>query len=128
MTLQEYNDLYKRPLLKQMTIVSSGGITIKNANIVSEEMSLEKSLCSETNLRYGRCEAACFKVRIADINHDFTGEWLTVTQDVVTDSEGYLLTQNGQYLLTEDGFKIKLKNEQIDEEEIRELLDLVNRQ
>lgn len=115
MTLQEYNDLYKRPLLKQMTIVSSGGITIKNANIVSEEMSLEKSLCSETNLRYGRCEAACFKVRIADINHDFTGEWLTVTQDVVTDSEGYLLTQNGQYLLTEDGFKIKLKNEQIDE-------------
>ena len=115
MTLQEYNDLYKRPLLKQMTIVSSGGITIKNANIVSEEMSLEKSLCSENNLRYGRCEAACFKVRIADINHDFTGEWLTVTQDVVTDSEGYLLTQNGQYLLTEDGFKIKLKNEQIDE-------------
>lgn len=115
MTLQEYNDLYKRPLLKQMTIVSSGGITIKNANIVSEEMSLEKSLCSETNLRYGRCEAACFKVRIADMNHDFTGEWLTVTQDVVTDSEGYLLTQNGQYLLTEDGFKIKLKNEQIDE-------------
>ena len=115
MTLQEYNDLYKRPLLKQMTIVSSGGITIKNANIVSEEMSLEKSLCSENNLRYGRCEAACFKVRIADLNHDFTGEWLTVTQDVVTDSEGYLLTQNGQYLLTEDGFKIKLKNEQIDE-------------
>lgn len=115
MTLQEYNDLYKRPLLKQMTIVSSGGITIKNANIVSEEMSLEKSLCSETNLRYGRCEAACFKVRIADINHDFTGEWLTVTQDVVTDSEGYLLTQNGQYLLTEDGFKIKLKDEEIDE-------------
>lgn len=114
MTLQEYNDLYKRPLLKQMAIVSSGGITIKNANIVSEEMSLEKSLCSENNLRYGRCEAACFKVRIADINHDFTGEWLTVTQDVVTDSEGYLLTQNGQYLLTEDGFKIKLKNEQID--------------
>ena len=57
MTLQEYNDLYKRPLLKQMTIVSSGGITIKNANIVSEEMSLEKSLCSENNLRYGRCEA-----------------------------------------------------------------------
>lgn len=115
MTLQEYNDLYKQPLLKQMTIVSSGGITIKNSNIVSEQMSLEKSLCSETNLRYGRCEAACFKVRIADINHDFTGEWLEVTQDVVTDGEGYLLLQNGQYLLTEDGYKIKLKDEQIDE-------------
>ena len=115
MTLQEYNDLYKQPLLKSMTVTTSGGITITNANIVSETMSLEKSLCSETNLRYGRCEAACFKVRIADINHDFTGEWLNVVQDVMTDSEGYLLTQNGLYLLTEDGYKIKLKDEEIDE-------------
>lgn len=115
MTLQEYNDLYKQPLLKSMTITTSGGITITNANIVSETMSLEKSLCSETNLRYGRCEAACFKIRIADMNHDFTGEWLNVVQDVMTDSEGYLLTQNGLYLLTEDGYKIKLKDEEIDE-------------
>lgn len=108
MTLQEYNDIYKNPSYKKMTITSSGGITITNENIVSEQMSLEKSLCSETNLRYGKCEAACFKIRIADMNHDFTGEWLNVTQEVSTDSEGYLLTQTGDYLLTESGDRIVL--------------------
>lgn len=41
MTLQEYNDLYKLPILKSMTITSSGGVTITNTNIVSEKMSLE---------------------------------------------------------------------------------------
>lgn len=109
MTVQDYNDLYKRPMVKYTKIESSGGVTITNTNIVSEQMSLEKSLCSESNLRFGRCEAACFKVRIADIDHDFTGEWLTVTQDAKADIEGYLLTQDGKYLYTEDGQRIQVE-------------------
>ena len=112
MTLQEYNDLYKLPILKSMTITSSGGVTITNTNIVSEKMSLEKSLCSEENLRYGRCEAACFKITIADISHDFTGETLYVVQDIQTDGEGYLITENGLYILTEDGKRIALSDEE----------------
>lgn len=109
MTLQEYNDIYKNPVQKSMTITSSGGLTITNTNIVSEKMSLEKSLCSEDNLRYGRCEAACFKITIADIHHNLTDEWLTVEQDINTDENGYLLTENGSYLLTEDGKRILIK-------------------
>lgn len=109
MTLQEYNDIYKNPVQKSMTITSSGGLTITNTNIVSEKMSLEKSLCSEDNLRYGRCEAACFKITIADIHHNLTDEWLTVEQDINTDENGYLLAENGSYLLTEDGKRILIK-------------------
>jgi len=93
MTLQEYNDIYKMPVLKSMTITASGGSVITNTYIVSEKMSLEKSLCSEDNLRYGRCEAACFKITIADISHDFTGEWLDVVQTISTDGDGYLVTE-----------------------------------
>lgn len=44
MTLQEYNDIYKLPILKSMTITSSGGNTITNTNIVSEKMSFEKPI------------------------------------------------------------------------------------
>lgn len=110
MTLQEYNDIYKNPVQKSMTITSSGGLTITNTNIVSEKMSLEKSLCSEDNLRYGRCEAACFKITIADIHHNLTDEWLTVEQDINTDENGYLLAENGSYLLTEDGKRILIKD------------------
>jgi len=115
MTLQEYNDIYKNPVQKSMTITSSGGLTITNTNIVSEKMSLEKSLCSEDNLRYGRCEAACFKITIADVNHNFTDEWLTVEQDIHTDEDGYLLAENGSYLLTEDGKRILLESEDVND-------------
>lgn len=41
MTTQEYNDIFKNPVLKQLEITSSGGVTITNSNIVSESMSLE---------------------------------------------------------------------------------------
>lgn len=109
MTLQEYNDIYKNPVLKSMIITSSGGMTITNTNIVSEQMSLESALCSEEVLRYGKCESACFKVRIADLNHDFTGEWLDVVQDLVTDQGKYLLAQDGKFLLTESGDRIVLE-------------------
>ena len=113
MTLQEYNDIFKNPVMKQMRIISSGGVTITNSNIVSESMSLEQSLCSEDNLRYGRCEASCFRIRIADLNHDFTGEWLDVWMDVVTNGDGFLLLQNGSLLLTQDGQPLKLSDEEI---------------
>lgn len=112
MTLQEYNDIYKLPVRKSMTITSSGGVTITNTNIVSEKMSLEKSLCSEDNLRYGRCEAACFKITIADISHDFTGETLYVVQDIDTDGDGYLVTEDNLYILTEDGKRILLSEQE----------------
>lgn len=112
MTLQDYNDIYKLPVRKSMTITSSGGVTITNTNIVSEKMSLEKSLCSEDNLRYGRCEAACFKITIADISHDFTGETLYVVQDIETDGDGYLVTEDNLYILTEDGKRILLSEQE----------------
>ena len=118
MTLQEYNDLFKLPLLKKMTITSSGGVTITNENIVSEKMSLEKSLSSEGNLRFGKCEAACFTITIADLSHDFTDEWLTVVMDVATDSKGYLLAEGGSYLLTETGDKIKLNDADAQEAQV----------
>ena len=110
MTIQEYNDLYKNPLIKKMRIVSSGGIEITNTNICSEEMSLEESLCSDDNLTIGACEAACFKIRIADLNHDFTGEWLDVEQKLDTDIDGFLLLQGGGYLLLEGGGRLQLES------------------
>lgn len=106
MTLQEYNDLFKMSIVKKMYITSSGGITITNTNICSEQMSLEESLFSDANIRFGECESSCFKIRVADIAHNFVGEWLDVYMDVYTDEEGYLLAENGDYLLTESGERI----------------------
>ena len=110
MTVQEYNDIYKNPIVKKMRITSSGGMMITNRNIVSEQMTVEDALCSGTNLVYGACESACFKIRIADMNHNFEGEWLDVYQDLVTDEDGYLLLEDGGYLLQESGYRIQLES------------------
>jgi hypothetical protein len=111
MTIQEYNDLYKNPIVKKMMITSSGGIAITNPNIVSEQMTVEDALCSGTNLTYGACESACFKIRIADLNHNFEGEWLDVYQKLVTDEDGYLMLEDGGYLLQESGYRIQLESQ-----------------
>lgn len=111
MTIQEYNDLYKNPIVKKMMITSSGGIAITNPNIVSEQMTVEDALCSGTNLTYGACESACLKIRIADLNHNFEGEWLDVYQKLVTDEDGYLMLEDGGYLLQESGYRIQLESQ-----------------
>ena len=85
MTIQQYNDIFKNPVTKSMSITSSGGITITNTNICMEQMSLEESLCSENSLVFGACESGCFKIRIADMNHNFQGELLTVNQIIPID-------------------------------------------
>lgn len=120
MTLQEYNDIFKLPCVKKMKIrVDGGQYWLTNDKIVSEKMSLSKSLCSDSNLRYGRCEAACFKIRVATDDPDYTGKWLYVDQELDTDERGYLLTENGDYLLTEEGEKIRLEDADSAEVSIR---------
>lgn len=111
MTIQQYNDIFKNPITKSMSITSSGGITITNTNICLEEMSLEESLCSDGNLTIGACESACFKIRIADMNHNFEGETLTVYQMIMVDAGGDLLLESGDsdYILLENGDRISLE-------------------
>lgn len=107
MTLQEYNDLFKEPFAKRIILFAESGILIEGENIVSEQMSLESSLCSDNNLRYGACESTCFRVQIADMNHSFVGEWIDVFMDSF--SEDVLLVDNsGNHIVTNSGDRIKV--------------------
>lgn len=112
MTLQEYNDLFKNPLRKKLYISNWGGGSgvwdeINNSNIVSEQFTIESSLCSESTLRYGCCEATCLKMQVADVDIS-VGDWIEVSLSIETDEYGYLLLQDGSYLLGADGGKIRL--------------------
>ena len=112
MTLQEYNDLFKNPLRKKLYISNWGGGSgvwdeITNTNIVSEQFTIESSLCSESTLRYGCCEATCLKMQVADVDIS-VGDWIEVSLSIETDEYGYLLLQDGSYLLGADGGKIRL--------------------
>lgn len=63
---------------KQLKITYSGG-TITNKEICQESMELTESLCSEEELRFGTCEASCFKIRVANVFQPMQGEWIDVS-------------------------------------------------
>ena len=82
MSLASYNNIFAKSFPKSITLTFSeegqSDIVLTNTYICEEDMSLEESLCSETNLKYGTCESSCFKVRVVN-NNSFKGKWLTVT-------------------------------------------------
>lgn len=68
---------------KELTIIFPDlDITINNDKIVNESFSLEESLCSDTDLTLGSCEAAQLKITVADIIQEIKGYEFTVLQTV----------------------------------------------
>ena len=88
----------------QLTFSETGqqDIVLTNADICSEEMSLEESICSDEDLRFGACEASCFKVRVVNSGL-FKGKNLLVEQEMLVDDERYLIDANGNRIITDDG-------------------------
>ena len=62
---------------KQLTI-SYGQTTITNEDLFQEEFSLEESLCSESLLRLGCCEASMVKFKVANIFSPMKGQELDI--------------------------------------------------
>lgn len=111
MTVQEYNDWFKMPTKKQLSIRYYDDVTqdykyITNDNIVSESMVLEDALCSEEELRYGTCEASCFKIRIANVTDSLIGQRIRVSLTSSINSEGLLVTADGKYFINEEGHRL----------------------
>lgn len=59
---------------------------ITNSKIYSESMSLTESLYECEDIAFGKCNASCFRVRVADKDTDFVGKTL-VAKLVITDSD-----------------------------------------
>ena len=106
MTITEYNEIFKYPCVKRMelTFKESGyqDIVLTNTDICTEEMSLEEALCSDEEIRYGACEASCFKVRVVN-SASFKGKMLYVKMKIVVDDERYLIDSQGNRIVTDDG-------------------------
>ena len=64
---------------KQMKIVSSDGIEITNDILHSENFTLEESLCSDSELKIGSCEASSIKFRVSNIVSSLLGKTLTAS-------------------------------------------------
>ena len=78
----KYAELYQKDSVdKQLNIVFDGG-EITNTDIHSEQFELTESICSDSQLRFGSCEASVVKFRISNIFTPLKDKWLTVTETI----------------------------------------------
>lgn len=61
-------------------------ILIDNDHLLSESFSLNESLCSEPNIKFGLCEAAYCQFTVADDYHDFREREIRPSISVTTDA------------------------------------------
>jgi hypothetical protein len=75
----EYESLFQKDGIdKQFSIAFDGG-TITNTEIHSEQFTLEESLCSDSELKFGSCEASSIKFKISNVFTPLKDKWLTVS-------------------------------------------------
>lgn len=97
-----YKDLfYKRNLDKQLKIATDdGSFTATNKDINWENFELTESLCSDSELRFGSCEASIVKFQIRNAFIPLIGKWLTITETL--DGNTDVPFQYGRYKVFSD--------------------------
>lgn len=75
----QYSSLFlKDSVDKQLNIVSDDGkINITNTELHQEKFELTESLCSESELTFGACEAGMIKFTVSNVFSPMKGKWLT---------------------------------------------------
>jgi len=81
---KEYKDLFKQTGTRKRLLVSfpNLSVTLRDEDIVEESMEISESLCSESELRFGSCEASVFKLRIIGNVIPLIGETCVVSMYV----------------------------------------------
>lgn len=75
----QYSSLFLKDIVdKQLNIVSDDGkINITNTELHQEKFELTESLCSESELTFGACEAGMIKFTVSNVFLPMKGKWLT---------------------------------------------------
>ena len=89
---EELKELYKkRSVNKELLLLfKEWNKAIGNENLKMESMGIVESICSDTELTFGGCEAAEFSITVADITEDLNGQTFTVTQ-VLDNNPSYVM-------------------------------------
>ena len=74
----EYADLFTQDTVDKQIVIEYDGGTITNTELFSESMELTETLCSESELRFGACEASVIKFKIGNMLTSLLGKWITV--------------------------------------------------
>ena len=91
-TLEEWDELFRSRLPRQIKLYFSDGTKVENDRIVQESLFLEEALCSGENLKYGCCEAGCLRIRIV-------AEPLPPEQYIIDSNGNRIITDNGEFFM-----------------------------
>lgn len=74
----DLRDLFRQNSVDKQLVIQTddGKIKITNTELHSQQFELTESLCSESQLRFGCCEASSIKFRISNVFEPLTGKWL----------------------------------------------------
>ena len=113
--LSGYNDYYSKPRHKKVNIDVYEYPPYSfpaNSYLVQESISLEESLYSDENIRFGACEASCLKFTISrDINL-YPGVWIDMSFTSEGDA-GILIDADGNKIVDSDGDTIVYKDSSV---------------
>ena len=70
----KYQDLFLEDSVDKQLKISFDGGEITNTDIFSETMQITESICSDSQISFGNCEASIFKITVANINIPLEGE------------------------------------------------------
>lgn len=91
----------KNSVDKQLTIKTDDeSVVITNLELNQENFELTESICSESELKFGCCEASSVKFRISDVRTTLKDKWLTITE--VLDGNSDTPFQFGRYKVFSD--------------------------
>ena len=75
----KYSNLFLKDSVDKQLIIEFDGGKITNEDLHAEQFELQESICSETQLAFGSCEASQMKFRVSNIFDSLKKKWLTVS-------------------------------------------------
>lgn len=93
-------DLFRQNSIHKRFVMNYDGGTITNSDLLMEEFSLEESICSEEELRFGSCEASVIRFPISNVFTSLNGKVLDVS--VVLDHNEDKPLKIGKYKVASD--------------------------
>lgn len=95
-----HKDLFLQNSVQKKLFITSGDITITNTELHNEKFSIKESLCSQSDLVFGSCEASELEFTVSNIFSSLIGKTLTVEMAVNGDLDNKLLI--GKYKVYSD--------------------------
>lgn len=95
-----YKDLFMDDSVSKQLIIEYENTVITNEDLFNQTMTLEESLCSEDELRFGCCEASVLKFKVANIVAPMKDKWLSVKMVLNSHTDEPFII--GKYKVEED--------------------------